>query len=314
MKYICADRGTGKCPCILMETGQCYTCGMISKGKCDCLASWQGVCPYNEYMQNGSRIMGESSERGFEIKSVEDFSEKLKVITLGTTMGFAAQCGKLGSFLMVEAGGYKTPVSVMKTELAPAGCSSVKLAVYVSGPKTAALDKAAERGGKLKVTGPFSSGLINSEKFDPHRLTLIIGKGMAIMPVINHIDAIGSGLLKMYLDESKLTREFVDKYVSRLEYEKTDLNDFGESLRELKRSVENDRGYCVEHTGEQPNIFLMVSPYFKSLLINELSLNERGIITPNHANMCCGEGICGACSYTDKDGVTVRLCKCADMI
>ena len=55
MKYKCADRGSLRCPCVLMEAGQCYACAMAREGKCDCSEDWQGVCPYNEYLQNGKR-------------------------------------------------------------------------------------------------------------------------------------------------------------------------------------------------------------------------------------------------------------------
>ncbi len=309
MSYICGDRGTDKCPCILMETGQCYTCGMLSRGKCDCPSSWQGVCPYNEYMQNGCRIMGGVTSRELEIRAVEDFSEKLKVITLDVTMGFALECKKMGSFLMVEAGGYKTPVSVM--EAVTTSPSLVKLAIYLTGPKTMAIDKLAEAGGKLKVTGPFSNGLINSEKFDKNRLSLVIGKGMAIMPVLNCKEIIGSGLVGMYLDESKLTFEFLKKYVSQLEYERMNME---KCLGDLKQALKNDCSYCMKHTGKFPNIFLMTSPYYKERITETCGLDEIEVIFPNHANMCCGEGACGACSYTDEEGTTVRMCKCIDMI
>ena len=41
---------------------------------------------------------------------------------------------------------------------------------------------------------------------------------------------------------------------------------------------------------------------------------NRCLLLPNHANICCGIGICGACSETDGDGVTVRKCKCAQIV
>ena len=53
MEYRCVDRGSLRCPCTLMEAGQCYTCTMSREGKCDCSESWQGVCPYNEFLQRG---------------------------------------------------------------------------------------------------------------------------------------------------------------------------------------------------------------------------------------------------------------------
>jgi len=57
----------------------------------------------------------------------------------------------------------------------------------------------------------------------------------------------------------------------------------------------------------------MVSPYFLGRLTELLDIDKREIIAPNHVNMCCGEGICGACSHTDAQGVTVRGCKCFDL-
>lgn len=113
----------------------------------------------------------------------------------------------------------------------------------------------------------------------------------------------------MYLDESKLTREFIDKYVLPLEYKKIALD---KELESLSVTVREDVEYSIKHTGKAPNIFLMVSPYYKTLLMEKCRFEEPQIIYPNHANMCCGEGVCGACSHTDENGHTVRLCKCID--
>lgn len=309
MGYICGDRGTDKCPCVLMEAGQCYTCGMIKTGKCDCLSSWQGVCPYNEYIQNGCKHIGKARNREFEIKSVEDFSENLKVVTIGVPMGFALECSKMGTFLMIDVEGYKIPLSVMKSRVDEPSC--IKLALYTAGPKTLMLDKSLEKGGKLKVTGPFLNGLVNSEKFDSDKLSLVIGKGMAIMPILNIENIIGGGMACMYLDESKLTQEFLEKYAAGLDYKRVEMD---RDINKLADMICGDIKYCVEHTGEYPNIFLMVSPYYKQLITEQCCLSENMAIIPNHADMCCGEGMCGACSYTDEEGITVRMCKCTDMV
>ena len=62
-----------------------------------------------------------------------------------------------------------------------------------------------------------------------------------------------------------------------------------------------------------PNIFLMLSPYYCRLLAERFDLDLAQVIYPNHANICCGLGLCGACSHTDADGVTVRACKCSEI-
>ncbi|MFR2967012.1 MAG: hypothetical protein ACLTK0_11835, partial [Anaerovoracaceae bacterium] len=175
---------------------------------------------------------------------------------LEVTMGFALECRKMGSFLMVSAGGYKTPVSVMESKTPPP--SYVKLAIYVTGPKTTAIDKIAETGGKLKVSGPFSNGMINSEKFDSKRLSLIIGKGMAIMPVLN-CKMLSAAALSECILTSKLTGNF-GKYVSQLEYTRLNMDRTG--------NFKDSRGKRLQllHGTYRPeaNIFLMVSPYYKN--------------------------------------------------
>ena len=79
MSYICADRGTDCCPCALMEAGQCYTCGMISRGKCDCNSGWQGVCPYSEYVMRGKTSSPGKADRLFTVEEKEDFAPDFSV-------------------------------------------------------------------------------------------------------------------------------------------------------------------------------------------------------------------------------------------
>lgn len=352
MEYVCTDRGTSKCPCALMAAGQCYTCGMLSRGKCDCRAGWQGVCPYNEYVQNGGKAQPVPAGRALKIRKVEDFSDRLKVLTLEAPLGLALACSRMGSFVLAGEGELSLPLSVMEAvlagtdaELAGAEAESgacIRLCLDVTGPKSQALDRSAESGGRLWIRGPFSSGLINAEKYDPHRLSLVIGRGMAIMPLLNQKNLLGSGLLAMYLDENKLTADFLARYAAPLAYRQVKLdesaagtaaaggacgsgggdsgvcgNDGGDSgvcgTDELVALVRGDIEYCLQQTGLAPNIFFMLSPYYCLLLAERFDLDLAQVIYPNHANMCCGLGLCGACSHTDADGVTVRACKCSEI-
>ena len=78
---------------------------------------------------------------------------------------------------------------------------------------------------------------------------------------------------------------------------------------EVAESIKEAYGYGFVDE-KRPNLLLMVSPYYVERILKLTGLSKNRMITPNHSNMCCGEGCCGSCSYTDKDGITVRMCKC----
>lgn len=305
MGYICIDRGTERCPCCLMEAGQCYTCGFIKHERCDCTPGWQGVCPYNEYVQNGCRAVAAAVTRKLRILQKEEYGENLRVFTLSASPGFALKCSQLGAFLMVEAGGYKLPVSVMRTSTAGEPC--VRLAVYIAGPKTRMLDSLATENSLLCVTGPYYSGMINAESFDREKASLVMARGIAMMALLNQKNLIGEGSFSMFLDTVKLPDAFLQKYAAHLEYEKIDLEHaFAASVQKFKLAHER----CIGRYGRKPNMIIAVSPYYEKLLTEACGFADGEAISANHANMCCGEGVCGACSHTDKNGETVRGCKC----
>ena len=310
MAYICVDRGTDKCPCILMEVGQCYTCSMIREGKCNCPADWQGVCPYTEYQQAGGKIINQRTLQSFIVVDSKAFSDNLKVVVLETPLGFALKCKKTGTFLMVEQEGFKVPLSVLRSDL-KGDRGYIHLAFYVTGPKTTALDVRSEKGESWNITGPFYNGLTNSEAFDQQNLSLVLGKGIAVMPLINQREKLWGNLAEMYIDTEKLPQAFLSEYMGDVEYKVADLAD---NLQQTIENLDKAYNYCLSTTEKKPNIFLMVSPYYVNSILEKSHFPMDCIIFPNHSNMCCGEGVCGACSFTDKEGITVRGCKCNDVI
>ena len=93
-----------------------------------------------------------------------------------------------------------------------------------------------------------------------------------------------------------------------MDFEKVSLRN---DVEAVGRKIRKDYEYCLNCSTEHPNMMFMTSPYFVQRISEEAQIPMRQIIFPNHANMCCGEGICGACSHTDNDGTTVRACKCS---
>ena len=301
MRYICVDRGSQRCPCHLMEVGQCYTCSMLRTGVCDCdqATGWQGVCPYTEFVQQGGKARPPVPETEGEIFRRVTYSEELVVVKVKVTRGFAEQCRHLGTFVMAEALGYKTPLSVLRVGKEE-GSWLLHFAVKPAGPKTFQLLRRDCQGWKL--TGPFHNGLINCSVFNSGKESLVIGKGTAIA---SYLCACGekAGGTEFYLDPEKLTADFLEEYMENIDYIPIHLKD-SQVQRELEEKIKETA------RKQEKNIFLLVSPYYAKKLTEGLSGTER-MIWPNPANMCCGEGICGACAHTDAQGMTVRLCKCS---
>lgn len=310
MEYVCVDRGSDRCPCILMESGQCYSCEMVSKGVCSCRENWKGTCPYTEYLQQNKKISPKLKERTFIICQIKSFSPTLSVITLKVPMAYGMKCKELGAFLMIKWKDWFLPISVLSVEMDYEEKQGyLSLAVNASGPKTIGVLKQAVIGESMTVKGPFFSGILNKEKFKGNALSIVIAKGMAVMPLINIKEKIGKNLLSFKLDKSKLPEEFLEHYLSDVDY---DLVDFSEEIYDVAEGVREDYGYCYSGETVRPNLFLMVSPYFEEKLLRLTSFDSKSIITPNHSNLCCGEGVCGSCAYVDRDGKVVKACKCTE--
>ena len=309
MEYKCVDRGSARCPCALMEAGQCYTCTMSREGICDCSTDWQGVCPYNEFLQEGSvpAIKGGLPEEfAAEVLEIRKYSEQLAVVRLGVDRGFARRCSLPGSFVMASVLGCRVPLSVLRTGWGPGGW--IETAVQPAGPKTkellkSCLDRGEQNPGKLsclwKISGPFEAGLLNRERLREGEPLTVITKGTAIAPFINMREGfLKEKQVKLLVDDDKLTEDFLADYLADCFWEKVSLTEDEEKILAAIDGADQ--------------VMLLASPYYTERFLGMRPERKGDIITANHANMCCGAGICGACSYTDKDGVTVRRCKCID--
>lgn len=309
MEHICVDKGSDNCPCILMESGQCYTCSMIRRGKCDCGSLWQGVCPYTEYLQGNKRIKKPVVAREYTLCCIKSYSPTLSVLTIETPIAFGLKCEGMGSFLMLKWKEWFVPISVLRVRLDyETQLSYIELAVNATGPKTIGILKSAMVGKKVCVKGPFYSGLCNVDSFRKEAPSLVIAKGIAVMPLINSKDLYRRRLKMFILDNSKLTDGFLTEYFNGIDFESVNLE---EEAFEIAERLKEEYGYCFGEN-QRPNLFLMTSPYYVEKFLNLTGFSRKNVITPNHSNMCCGEGYCGSCSFSDKDGVTVKRCKCID--
>lgn len=432
MEYRCVDVGSEKCPCVLMEAGQCYTCRMCRDGVCACGESWRGSCPYTTWLQQGGCAQEAPRVSEASILAVREYAPHLSVVTLSVPRGLAQCCRTLGTYIIVESLGWQIPLSVLRstyaagtashttpavastagaaptdiqsaaiktdTDLIPAsaipsaidaaGGGQIEIAIQPIGPKSRALLQ--DLTAPWRIRGPFYGGLtaLGSGVLHPADPLLVIAKGTAIAPFINMLERfcqagtqdistacqtqdaaadsqaeaaatdaqlstvgaasaasaisgaqagraaaaekkqrLASGL-RLLIDADKLTADFLTDYLKTQE---------GQSIpwQPIRLASEMERAAAL--IAESRQTLFLASPYYaaqakKAFLKNaafdgaarvqhstcglkarENAISQaqnRFLLLPNHANICCGIGICGACSETDGDGVTMRKCKC----
>ena len=399
MEYRCVDVGSEKCPCILMEAGQCYTCRMCRDGVCACGESWRGSCPYTTWLQQGGCAQEAPRVSETSILAVREYAPHLSVVTLSVPRGLAQHCRTLGAYIIVESLGWQIPLSVLRSTYAagaashtipaaastagaaPAGSAStsgsasadiqsasiktdtdlipasafpsaidaagggqIEIAIQPIGPKSRALLQ--DLTAPWRIRGPFYGGLtaLGSGVLHPADPLLVIAKGTAIAPFINMLErfcragtqdistacqtqSLTPGL-RLLIDADKLTADFLTDYLRTQE---------GQSIpwQPIRLASEMERAAAL--IAESRQTLFLASPYYaaqaKKAFLKSAAFDgaarvqhstcglkdredaisqaqNRCLLLPNHANICCGIGICGACSETDGDGVTVRKCKC----
>ena len=426
MEYRCVDVGSEKCPCILMEAGQCYTCRMCRDSVCACGENWRGNCPYTIWLQQGGRVQEAPRVSKASILAVREYAPHLSVVTLSVPRGFAQRCRALGTYIIVESLGWQIPLSVLRSSYAAgtashttaagastsgsastdiqvasinadadlipasafppvidaAGGGQIEIAIQPIGPKSRALLQ--DLTEPWRIRGPFYGGLtaLGSAALHPADPLLVIAKGSAIAPFINMLErfcqagtqdsatagqaqnaatasraeatvsdlqlstvaapsavqttrasaaaqeqSLASGL-RLLIDADKLTTDFLTDYLKTQD---------GKMIpwQPIRLASEMERAAAL--IAESKQTLFLASPYYaaqaKKAFLKSAAFDgtarvqdstcglrkredaisqarNRCLLLPNHANICCGIGICGACSETDGDGVTVRKCKC----
>lgn len=309
--FMCIDAGGENCPCILAESGNCIACGRLSGNDCSG-CRWHGVCIYNEYIQNHRKI--KRNRHDFEADVIERIRRDDTVILgLDVGKGFSVKCCPAGSYVFLRRKMceqfFNVPISVMRTDTEK---GRIYLLIKCISAKTKAL---LEEDDSLIVRGPYKNGILGIDDMyeslkkvkDEGRRgkILIVCRSAGISPAAKLISSIGKGhYIKLIADTSNLNPDIVEAVPQesaddRMELDFTDSKD----LTRLKEEIAS---------GEYDCIAVFASDYYINLtgeMAEETGFKGK-IAVSNNFNICCGEGICGACSVAGKKGETVKLCKC----
>lgn len=340
MTYInrfCADVGTVNCPCPLAETGDCLICSRLSgKEKCDC--GWAGVCIYNEYIQNDGIIRNRRKNEVVPILKKIRYGEDIIVIVLKVSRGFALTAAQPGSFVFINSTNKSDfsnlPISVMKADVEK---EQIWLALKIISGKTKAI---AEEKDSLMLRGVYRSGIlgegtaslaedvgikkVQNREQSRRKKWLVITKGIGFAPAVNLLRWAGGRTdADIVIDTEKVGEEIIRDYLKteeissdKDEHISIEMASLQEAVNSFSRENRHGRGKLLlgKYSADfYDRVIIFTSDYYISVLAEAMDIPSHKIVFCNNFRMCCGEGICGACShFCGKDKVD-KMCKCREI-
>ncbi|AAK79824.1 NAD(P)H-flavin reductase [Clostridium acetobutylicum] len=306
----CIDSGTEYCPCHLAESGNCILCSQLNgKDFCDCV-NWKGVCIYQEYTWNHNKAKKERSECICKIIKREEIDNNLIVLTIFIRKKLAEDLLYPGSYVFLRptksSRYYSSPISIME---ASSDENIIKVIIEVKGIKTKSINELKEKDD-IVLKGPYWNGVLGLKNIHSAKegISLIIARGIGEAPIVPIMKKLYSNGNKVVViaDRGKFKANLIDKYLEEFSsetYNFNTLNKDGELPEDFKDFLLNFIRY------NKVNLIHISGPNILTSKILDVVDEDIKISCSNNAKMCCGEGICGACSNIYDDDKMKRMCK-----
>lgn len=309
---LCADYGSRFCPCILAVTGGCVVCSQVNgKAFCDCKASG-GICIKQELLRNGGKANPGRLTYECEVISVIHY-DGLVFLRVKVPISLEREVKRPGGFVFVRrkdaASWYDVPISVQFEEMM---VGSIGMTLLFRGVKTNQFKDLAE-GDTLLLRGPFNNGLLGLQHLEAQQSSrcLILTKGIGLLPSVSAVRYLQSrhNETELYVDEGNFSPSILKFQLDLFELpfkSLTLLDDDGELSTPAKHVIRRfvaDGGSLI-HVGASEYVIHQVAAYLHYIGNRHVKLSAC-----NNARMCCGEGVCGACTEITADRRVIHHCK-----
>ena len=309
---LCADYGSRFCPCILAVTGGCAVCSQVNgKAFCDCKASG-GICIKQELLRNGGKAKPSRLTYECEVMSVIHY-DGLVFFRVKVPLSLEREMKRPGGFVFVRrkdaASWYDVPISVQFEEMM---VGSIGMTILFRGVKTAQFKDLAD-GDTLLIRGPFNNGLLGLQHLEAQQSSrcLILTKGIGLLPSVSAVRYLQSrhNETELYVDEGNFSPSILKFQLDLFELPfrpLTLLDDDGELSTPAKHVIRRfvtDGGSLI-HVGASEYVIHQVAAYLHYIGSSHVKLSAC-----NNAKMCCGEGVCGACTEITADRRVIHHCK-----
>jgi NAD(P)H-flavin reductase len=309
---LCADYGSRFCPCVLAVTGGCVVCSQVNgKAFCDCKASG-GNCIKEELLRNGGKPKPGRLTYECKVMSVIHH-EGLVFFRVTVPLSLEREVKRPGGFVFIRrkdtVSWYDVPISVQYEEMM---VGSIGMTVLFSGVKTLQFKDLAE-GDTLLIRGPFTNGLLGLHHLEMQQSgrCLILTKGIGLLPSVSAVRylQLRHNETDLYVDEGgfsptilKLNLDLYELPYQHLTLLDAD-GDLATDVKHLIRRFVADGGNLI-HVGASEFVIHEVAAYLAYIGVDHVKLSAC-----NNARMCCGEGVCGACTETTADRRVIHHCK-----
>ena len=306
------DNLTEYCPCKLAENGECIVCSQLQGSKfCDCI-NWQGVCIYQELINNGKKAKNPRKTIKCKALDIQRFKDNLIILTLEVPHRLAVNLVRPGSYIFIkeeEEKYFDVPISIMESDVVK---NTISLAIEVRGVKTKRF-KEVKIGDLISIRGPYWNGIFGltelNNRVNDNILILARGIGMApMLPVLRRVIN-NDNNIEIFLDKNPFEEIFIDSYLRKYDVKITETNLIN------KGTLSEEGRFIIENSIKDKNINMIhlagpdILTYSVIKYLDEIGNKEIPLSCCNNFKLCCGEGICGACTTRFSGRRIKRFCK-----
>ena len=297
----CADAGGKYCPCHLAYSGDCIQCPVI-RGSDTCNCMWQGVCIYNElskgkYVPRNNRV-----ETICKIENVKNLGDDTYIVKIKVPETLINDLLTPGAYILLknidkESDVFNAPISVMDVDEKQ---SMLEVVIKQRGIKTKGIATSKE----IKLKGVYFNGVFGLKqiKTSNNSNSVVILNGLSQVNSLNVIRRLlhNKNKVDVFIDENAIIlEEIIDK-----------INKLNVNIYTL--DLKKDRNYVLDYI-KRNNVELVYSAgsnrfsNYVRKIVDEVDENIKFVISNNNL-ICCGEGICGACTVR-VNNEKIKTCK-----
>lgn len=308
----CIDAGTDYCPCKLAEYDQCLICSQCQeKVFCDCL-NWKGVCIYQEFYDNNKKAKEGRKTYECIINNVTKYNRDLIMIKFEAPHKLALDLVKPGSYIFIRTDDneyFDIPISIMNSDIEN---DVITIAIEIRGIKTRKLLE-LKSGENIVIRGPYWNGIFGIKEVFAQKKSkaLILARGIGLAPMVPIIRKLISqdNDLKVFVDTNPFNINFAQEFLDEYEIktlgnssllDKGKLSDYAKVI--IQDALKDGVNYI--HVGGADILTYNVINY-----LDEINRKDVSLSCCNNFKMCCGEGICGACTARFSGHRVKRFCK-----
>lgn len=308
----CIDAGTEFCPCHLAESGECIICSQLQGSHfCDCL-NWKGVCIYQELHDNGNKAKEQRKTYACKVVEKVIYTDEVVLIKFEAPHKLVIDLAKPGSFIFVRSDEniyFDVPISIVESDIEN---NIISIMIEVRGVKTKQLLD-IEVDKDIIIRGPYWNGVFGLKNIrkQKNNHTLVIARGIGMAPMIPVLQRLiqNDNTITLLLDKQPFKDIYVSQWLDKLGIVPQEMNliEKGELSPEGKvalKSLIKYNNISLIHIAGADILTYSVIEFLDSLDRKDIDLS-----CCNNFKMCCGEGICGACTARFSGHRVKRFCK-----